>query len=61
MDEDCKCRCEEKHQNHLCVLQGKGLIHQAQLLTCNPSVECETCNRMADSEDSVCIPVPLFI
>jgi hypothetical protein len=61
MDEDGKCCCEEKHKNHLCVLQRKGLIHQVQSLTCTPSVECEICNRMANSEDDVCIPVPLFI
>jgi len=61
MDEDSNCGCREKHKNHLCVLQDKGLIHQVRILTCNPNVECEKCNRVADSEDSVCIPVPLFI
>lgn len=61
MGEDTKCSCEEKHNEHICVLQGKGLIHKVQSLTCTPNVECENCNRVANSEDNVCIPVPLFI
>jgi len=61
MDKDSRCECEEKHQNHLCVLHSKGLFHQARSLTCTPGVECETCNRVANSEDNVCVPIPLFI
>ena len=61
MDEDSKCRCKEKHNSHICVLLGKGLIYQAQDLTCTPNVVCETCNQMANSEDNVCISLPLFI
>jgi len=61
MDDDSNCGCAEKHRNHLCVLEGKGLIHQVQSLTCAPNFECEQCNRTANSEENVCIPVPLFI
>jgi len=61
MDEGSNCCCEDNHKNHLCVLQVKGLIHQVQNLTCAPNFECEKCNRMANSEDNVCVPVPLFI
>jgi len=61
MDEDGKCGCKEKHKGHLCELQDRGLIRQVQAMTCNPNVECENCNRVANSEDHVCLPVPLFI
>lgn len=61
MDEGGNCCCAEKHRSHLCELQEKGLIHQVQGLTCTPNVECENCNRVANSEDNVCQPVPLFI
>jgi len=61
MDEGSNCVCKENHKNHLCVLNVKGLIHQVKSLTCTPSVECEKCNCLANAEENVCIPVPLFI
>lgn len=61
MDEDSNCGCGEKHSNHLCVLHDKGLIRQVKTLTCKPNVECEKCNRVANSEDHVCMPAPLFV
>lgn len=61
MDAGSNRGCEVKHKNHVCVLQGKGLIHQVQILTCTPNIEFEKYNRMANTEDNVCMPVPLFI
>ena len=56
-----ECNCEEKHQSHICVLRSKGMTHEINQLTNNPNVACFTCGEEANSEDNVCLPVPLFI
>jgi hypothetical protein len=61
MGQDRVCNCEEKHQEHLCVLKSKGLTHEINQLTNNPNVACANCSEEANSEDRVCIPVQLFI
>ena len=61
MGEDEICSCREKHQNHICVLKCKGLTHQIEHQTSSPCVACQICGEEADSEDHVCMPVPLFI
>jgi hypothetical protein len=61
MGEDGKCCCEEKHKDHICILSRRGLALKVKTLTCNPNVVCEQCGLVANSEDNVCIPVPLFL
>jgi len=61
MGEDKNCNCEEKHRDHICSLKHKGLTHKIQILTRSPNVACSNCGEEADSEDSVCSPMPLFI
>jgi len=61
MVEERACACQEKHQHHLCVLRCKGLTRQIEELTDSPNVACTICGEEANSEDHVCIPVPLFI
>jgi hypothetical protein len=60
MEEEKVCNCEDKHQGHLCVLRGKGLTCEIRRRTGAPNVACLTCGEEADSEDSVCSPIPLF-
>ncbi len=61
MVDDEVCRCDEKHQGHLCALRCKGLIHRIKQSTSTPNVACAKCGEEANSEDNVCMPVPLFI
>jgi hypothetical protein len=61
MGKENECTCEEKHQGHICVLLGKGLSKEVKHLALNPNVACLRCGAEADSEDHVCIPVPLFV
>ncbi len=61
MGEENGCICREKHQDHICVLRGKGLTGRIELLTRSPNVACSTCGEEADSEEHVCSPVPLFV
>ena len=61
MGEERICSCAEKHHNHLCVLRSKGLTKEISHLTSNPNVTCVLCGEDANSEESVCSPVPLFI
>jgi len=61
MGKDKICTCEEKHQNHLCVLKCKGKVNKIKDLTGTPNVACLTCGEEANSEENVCIPVPLFV
>lgn len=61
MNDDMKCRCEEKHAEHICVLRSKGLVCKVKSLTGKPNVICENCNTVADSEEHVCMPAALFI
>jgi len=61
MGEDKSCDCEEKHQGHLCMLKCKGNNREIKNLSSTPSVACLTCCEEANSEDHVCLPVPLFV
>jgi hypothetical protein len=61
MGEDKACCSEEKHQCHICMLKGKGKTHQIRDLTSSPNVACSNCGEEANTEDNVCMPVPLFI
>jgi len=58
---DMLCECSKLHNGHLCVLRGKGLSSKIRDLSFTPDVVCERCNQEANSKNSVCIPVPLFI
>jgi hypothetical protein len=55
------CTCSELHNGHICVLRGKGLSSKVKNLTCTPNVVCEKCNQEANSKNSVCFPLQLFI
>lgn len=61
MDEDKKCNCWEKHQSHLCVLRSKGKIKEIKRETCSLNVACLVCGEEANSENHVCVPIPLFV
>ena len=61
MGQDKVCSCEEKHQDHICVLRSKGLTHKIKQVTNIPNVACSNCYEEANSEDKVCMPVQLFI
>ena len=61
MGEVTICTCQEKHQRHLCVLRGKGMTSIIKKQTSAPNVACHTCGEEANSEDDVCVPVPLFV
>jgi hypothetical protein len=61
MGEDRLCDCKEKHQDHLCMLKCKGKTHKIKELTRTPNVACSSCGEEANSEDDVCIPMPLFV
>ncbi|MEI7834236.1 MAG: hypothetical protein WCJ56_13690 [bacterium] len=52
-----KCKCQEKHEGHMCVLKSKGVDISA--LTDNPTVVCFTCGAEANSADNVCVPMPI--
>lgn len=58
---DMLCTCSKLHKNHMCVLRGKGLTNNVKSLTCTPNVIYDKCNQEANSKNSVCIPIPLFI
>ena len=53
------CSCEEKHQDHLCLLKGKGMTEDIEQLTNNPTVSCFICGAEANSRDNVCCPEQL--
>ena len=55
------CHCAEKHPRHICLLKHKGLIGTIKALTLFPNVVCLNCSAVADSEDNVCSPAPLFV
>ena len=59
--EDRRCLGTGQHESHLCVLRSKGNIKEVVRQTCFPSVACSHCGENANSEKSVCAPVPLFI
>jgi hypothetical protein len=58
---DRVCRCKKGHERHLCELRAKGCTHEIDQLIQNPNVACGICGEMADSDQDVCLPVPLFI
>lgn len=58
---DMACTCAELHKGHICVLQEKGLTSKIKNLTNTPQFICERCSQEANSENSVCIPLQLFI
>lgn len=58
---DVDCTCAELHKEHMCVLRRKGLINTINRLMCAPHVICEKCDHEANSENSVCVPLQLFI
>ena len=55
------CSCKQRHKRHICELRAKGRTHEIHKLTRNPSVACGICGEPADSDEDVCLPVPLFI
>jgi hypothetical protein len=59
--EDKICNCEEKHQDHICMLKCKGKAHKIKDLANTPNFACSICGEEANSEDNVCLPVPLFV
>jgi hypothetical protein len=61
MDEEIICNCLEKHPTHICMLRHKGLISTVRQLARFPNVACGNCGEETDSEDNVCMPVPLFL
>lgn len=58
---DKSCRCRKKHKRHICESRAKGQTHEVNQLIQNPNVVCGICGEMADSDDDICLPVPLFI
>lgn len=61
MGEITQCTCQEKHNCHLCVLHSRGLTSMIRNHTSAPNFACHTCGEEANSEDDVCVPVPLFV
>ncbi len=61
MEEERICTCREKHRGHLCHLRERGLKHELERKTDKPCVSCGLCGEEANSEEHVCLPVPLFI
>ncbi len=59
METKNSCLCGEKHQGHLCVLRSKGMTKEIEHITNNPTVACFTCGAEANSEENVCLPIPL--
>ncbi|OPZ86655.1 MAG: hypothetical protein BWY76_00846 [bacterium ADurb.Bin429] len=59
MSADQTCKCDGKHQGHLCVLHSKGLAEEIACVTDKPTVVCFNCGREANSADNVCVPMPL--
>jgi hypothetical protein len=58
---DKVCRCKKMHKHHICESRAKGNTHEINQLTQNPNAVCGICGEMADSEEDICLPVPLFI
>ncbi len=48
-----------EHPGHLCVLASKGMFDRIKQLTRTPRFICFNCGRVADSERSLCNPMPL--
>ncbi len=61
MEEEKVCICRTKHKGHLCTLREKGLTREMERKTDRPCVSCGLCGEEANSEEHVCMPVPLFI
>jgi len=61
MGEDKICHSDKKLQCHICMLKYKGKFREIRELTKFPNVACSICGEEANSEDNVCLPVPLFI
>jgi hypothetical protein len=47
------------HPGHLCVLASKGMFDRIKQVTRDPKYICFNCGRVADSERSLCNPMPL--
>jgi hypothetical protein len=50
---------EKGHPGHLCVLASKGMFDKIKEITKKPQFICFNCGRVADSERSLCNPMPL--
>jgi hypothetical protein len=50
---------EKEHPGHLCVLASKGMFDKIKQITKEPRFICFNCGRVADSEKSLCNPMPL--
>ena len=59
MEHNKTCTNEQNHQDHICILQVKGLIKEAELLANNPAVKCFTCGEKANAVANICVPVSL--
>jgi len=61
IEKDKECRCKKRHEHHICELLAKGRTHAVNQLVQYPNFACGLCGATADSDDDVCVPVPLFI
>ncbi len=51
--------CTGAHPCHLCMLASKDLFDEIKKLTKKPKFICFNCGRVADSNKSLCNPMPL--
>ena len=58
---DKVCRCRKRHKRHICESRAKGRTHEINQQIQNPNFACGICGEAADSDEDICLPVPLFI
>jgi len=51
--------CKGDHGGHLCVLVSKKKFDEIRQLVKKPKFICFNCGRVADSDKSLCNPMPL--
>ena len=54
-----RTKCKHGHTGHLCVLVSQSLFDDIKKLTRRPKFICFNCGRVADSDKSLCNPMPL--
>ena len=57
------CYCEDKHEEHLCMLKKQEQTNQIQQLvdhiTLDPTVSCLLCGALAKSDNYLCTSIQL--
>lgn len=60
MEHTIKCRCEEKHKDHLCELFRTGQIEIFERYSDDPCYTCISCGAEANYSECLCTPDPLY-